>query len=63
MQVTEIIARIRRLVVISWRGISVTGGIEMRSAAVVLAVACLMSPTLAQEKRGDGPTNEKAQKT
>ena len=63
MQVTEIIARIRRLVVVSWRGISLAGGIEMRSAAMVLAVACLVAPILAQEKTGDGPTNEKAQKT
>lgn len=35
----------------------------MRSAAMVLAVACLVAPILAQEKTGDGPTNEKAQKT
>jgi hypothetical protein len=63
MQVIEIIARIDGLVVVSWRGISRAGGVDMRSAAMVLVLACLMAPVLAQEKTNEGPTNEKAQKT
>jgi thiol-disulfide isomerase/thioredoxin len=35
----------------------------MRSTAMVLMLACLVAPVLAQEKADEGPTNEKAQKT
>lgn len=35
----------------------------MRYAGMLLVLACVVTPLLAQEKAGEGPTNEKAQKT
>ena len=35
----------------------------MRYAGMILALACILTPALAQEKTDEGPTNEKAQKT
>jgi thiol-disulfide isomerase/thioredoxin len=35
----------------------------MRYAGMVLVLACIVAPLLAQEKTDEGPTNEKAQKT
>ena len=35
----------------------------MRYPGMLLVLACIVAPLLAQEKTGEGPTNEKAQKT
>src|SRR6266567_1051871 len=63
MRVMEIAARIRLVVVASWRGISRAGDIRMRYVALVLVLTCIVGPVTAEEKTDEGPTNEKAQKT
>jgi peroxiredoxin len=45
------------------RRISAAGGIEMGYLAMVLVLTCILTPVMAQVKTGEGPTNEKAQKT